>query len=79
MMKGYIYQTEAEAIEARAKAADYKELPKPNGETLYWVNFKYSEIYGFYYIRYVEGLELVLGVPIEFEVTKIEIDPPDTI
>ncbi len=73
-MKGYIYQTEAEAIEARSKAADYKELPKPNGETLYWVNFKYSEIDGFWYIRYVEGLELVLGVPIEFEVT---IDPPE--
>ena len=72
-MEGYIYQTEAEAIEAREKAADYKELPKPNGETLYWVNFKYSEIDGFWYIRYVEGLELVLGVPIEF---KLPIDPP---
>ena len=43
-------------------------LPVPNGETLYWVNYNYSELDGFYYIAYVEGLEAALGTPTEFEV-----------
>jgi hypothetical protein len=68
-MKGYIFQTEPEAIAARKAAADYMGLPVPNGETLYWVNYNYSELDGFYYITYVEGLEAALGKPTEFEIT----------
>jgi hypothetical protein len=67
-MLGYKYTTETEAIEARQTAADYMGLPVPNGETLYWVNYNYSQLDGFYYITYVEGLEAALGEPIEFEV-----------
>ena len=52
-----------------AAAADYKGYPVPGGETLYWVNFQYSELDGFYYIEYVQDLEKSLGEPIEFDVT----------
>ena len=72
-MQGYIFKTETEAMAARKAAADYMGLPKkPNDTTIYWVNYSYSELDGFYYITYVEGLEAVLGEPIEFEVTQAE-------
>jgi hypothetical protein len=70
-MQGYIFTTETEAIEARKAAADYMGLPKnPNDTTIYWVNYNYSEVDGFYYITYVEDLDAALGEPIEFEVTQ---------
>ena len=68
-MQGYIYQTEIEAIAARQTAADYKGYPVEGGETLYWVNYNYSDLDGFYYIQYVKDLEKALGEPIEFDVT----------
>ena len=68
-MLGYKYTTEIEAIAARQAAADYMGFPVPNGETLYWVDYVYSELDGFYYITYVEDLEKALGEPIEFEIT----------
>jgi hypothetical protein len=70
-MLGYIYTTEQEAINARQLCASYKGLPNPQGDTLYWVNYSYSSIDGFYYIKHVEGLEAVLGTPIEFTLTII--------
>ena len=70
-MQGYKYNTEQEAINARQQAADYKGYPiRPNDVTIYWVDYSYSELDGFYYIRHVEGLEAVLGEPTEFEVTQ---------
>jgi hypothetical protein len=72
-MQGYIFQTEPEAIAARQAAADYMGLPKnPNDTTIYWVNYNYSELDGFYYITYVEGLEAVLGEPIDITITPHE-------
>jgi hypothetical protein len=68
-INGYKYTTESEAIAARQTAADYMGFPVPGGETLYWVNYNYSELDGFYYIQYVEDLEKALGEPIEFDVT----------
>ena len=68
-MTGYKYTTEQEAIDARAQAASYMGLPNPQGDTLYWVNYSYSELDGLYYIQHVENLEQVLGEPIEFEIT----------
>ena len=68
-MKGYTYTTETEAQEARAAAATYKGLPKDGGTTLYWVDYNFSNLDGFYYITYDEGLEAVLGQPSEFEIT----------
>jgi len=72
-MQGYTYNTEEEAIAARKAAADYMGLPVPNGETLYWVNYNYSDLDGFYYITYVEGLEAVLGQPTDITITPHEI------
>ncbi len=71
-MNGYTYNTEQEAITARQQAADHKGYPVPNGETLYWVNYNYSEADGFYYIRYVDGLEAVLGEPSDITITPHE-------
>jgi hypothetical protein len=73
-MIGYKYTTEQEAIDARAQAASYMGLPNPTMDTLYWVNYNHSELDGFYYIQYVEGLETVLGEPIEFEITIPELN-----
>jgi hypothetical protein len=72
-MNGYKFSTEEEAIAARKAAADYKGLPINEGDTtIYWVNYSYSELDGFWYIRHVEGLEAVLGEPTEFEVNYPE-------
>ena len=68
-MLGYKYTTEKEAINARQLCATYKGLPNPQGDTLYWVNYSYSELDEFWYIQYIEDLHLVLGHPIEFEIT----------
>jgi hypothetical protein len=71
-MRGYIYQTEIEAIAARQTAADYMGLPVEGGETLYWVNYNYSELDGFWYIQYVDGLEAALGEPSDITITPHE-------
>lgn len=69
-MLGYIYNNENVAIEARQLASNYKGLPlSPNDVTQYWVNYNYSELDLFYYIEYVEGLEFVLGSPVEIVLT----------
>ena len=68
-MLGYKYTTEQEAIMARSQAATYAGLPNPTGDTIYWVNYNYSEVDSFYYFQYIDGLENVLGTPIEFTVT----------
>ena len=74
-MQGYTYNTEEEAIAARKAAADFMGLPKnPGDTTIYWVNYNYSELDGFYYIQYVDGLEDVLG-----EATDITITPHEEI
>jgi hypothetical protein len=73
-MQGYKYTTEQEAIDARTQAATYMGLPNPQGDTLYWVNYNYSELDEFYYIQHVEGLEAVLGEPIEFTITIPELN-----
>lgn len=68
-MLGYKYTTEQEAIDARAQAASYMGLPNPLGDTLYWVNYSYSELDDFYYIEYDNGIEEVLGTASEFTIT----------
>ena len=73
-MTGYTYTTEQDAIAARAQAATYAGFPNPTMDTLYWVNYNHSELDNFYYIEYVEGLEAVLGEPIEFTVTFPELN-----
>jgi hypothetical protein len=73
--KGYKYQTEQEAQQAIQQAADYYGLPvTPESTTIYFVNYNYSELDGFYYIVWVEGCTEVLGEPIEFEITEPDIN-----
>ena len=72
-MIGYKYNTETEAIAARKAAADYMGLPKnPTDTTIYWVNYNYSVLDVFWYITYVEGLEAILGEPIDITITPHE-------
>jgi len=72
-MIGYTYTIEQEAINARQQAADYKGYPiRPNDVTIYWVDYNYSELDGFYYICHVEGLEAVLGEPSDITITPHE-------
>ena len=71
-MRGYKYFSETEAIAARQAAADYMGLPVEGGETLYWVDYNYSELDGFYYIQYVEDLEKALGEPSDITITPHE-------
>ena len=67
-MLGYQYFIEQEAIDARKECADYYGLPKaPEDETLYWVNYDYSDL-GFWYIVFDESIEAILGKPTNFEI-----------
>lgn len=69
-MLGYKYNAENEAIHARKLAADYKGLPiNPNDVTIYWVNYTFSKLDNFYYIKYYNELENVLGEPTEIKIT----------
>jgi len=72
-MLGYTYATEQLAINARTTCATYAGFPNPSGDTLYWVNYCYSDIENLYYIEYVDGLENVLGSPSEFTITFTEL------
>ena len=72
-MLGYTYATEQLAINARTLCATYKGLPNPQGDTIYWVNYSFSDLDNIYYIKYVDGLENVLGSPIEFTITFPEL------
>lgn len=67
-MLGYQYFIEQEAIDARKECADYYGLPKsPEDETLYWVNYNYSEL-NFWFIIFDESIRIILGKPINFEI-----------
>ena len=73
-MTGYTFTDEFDAINARASAARHKSLPVAGGDTIYWVNYEYSEADGFYYIQSVDGLEEVLGEPVEFVITEPDLE-----
>jgi len=72
-MQGYKFNTEEEAVAARKAAADYKGLPvNPVSTTIYWVDYNYSDLDGYYYIRYIDGLEAVFGDPTDVTITPHE-------
>tara|TARA_R110000868_G_scaffold228364_2_gene481388 strand:+ start:412 stop:615 length:204 start_codon:yes stop_codon:yes gene_type:complete len=67
-MLGYQYFIEQEAIDARKDCADYYGLPKsPEDETIYWVDYNYSEL-NFWYIIFDESIRIILGEPTNFEI-----------
>lgn len=72
-MLGYTYASEQLAINARTSCATYAGFPNPSGDTLYWVNYFYSELDNIFYIEYVDGLENVLGSPYEITITFPEL------
>jgi hypothetical protein len=70
-MLGYIYTTEEEAKIARKQCADFYGLPKSENDiTKFWVDFQYSNLDGFYYIVFDEGIKEILGEPQEIEITQ---------
>ncbi len=69
---GYKYTNEQEAIDAREQCDAYYGIPvSPNDVTQNWVDYKTAELDNpiFYYITFDESLRVVLGDPINFEVT----------
>lgn len=69
-MLGYTYTTEQEAITARSLCNAYYGFPKQDVAEN-WVGYHYSELDEFYYILALEGVQEVLGEPIEFTITEI--------
>jgi hypothetical protein len=68
-MKGYKYNTEQEAQVAVSQCDSYYGYPKENCVTEHWCGYQYSGLDNFYYIIYDQSIEVVLGQPLEFDVT----------
>lgn len=69
---GYTYPTEQEAMDAVQLCDTYYGLPVPGGETQHWCYYS-TAIYDdpiFWFITFDESLRVVLGDPIEFQVTE---------
>jgi len=67
-MLGYQYFIEQEAINARKECADYYGLPSsPDNETIYWVDYNYSEL-EFWFIIFDESIRIILGEPTNFKI-----------
>jgi hypothetical protein len=72
---GYKYANEQEAIDAKELVDTYYGIPvSPDNVTQNWCDYQTSEFDNpiFYYIRFDESLEVVLGTPETFEVTTEE-------
>jgi hypothetical protein len=72
---GYKFTTEQDAITAREACDTYYGIPvSPDDVTQNWVDYQFADLNDpqFWYIRYDQSLEVVLGQPIEFEVTQPE-------
>ena len=69
---GYKYTTEQEAIDARELVDAYYGIPvSPEDITQNWVDYQTATLDNpiFWYIQYHKSLTVVLGEPINFEVT----------
>lgn len=72
LINGYKYTTEQDAINARELVDTYYGIPvAPEDVTQNWVDYNTANLDNpiFYYIRFDDSLEVVLGEPITFEVT----------
>jgi hypothetical protein len=72
---GYKYDTEQEAIDAREACDAYYGIPVSTDDiTQNWVDYQMAEFNDpiFWYIRYDDSLDVVLGTP---EIFDIEIPP----
>lgn len=68
-MTGYKFNTEQEAQAAVAQCDTHYGYPKPNCVTENWCRYQYSQLDGFWYIIYDQTIEVVLGIPEEFDIT----------
>ena len=69
---GYKYTNEQDAINARELVDAYYGIPvAPDDVTQNWIDYKTATLDNpiFYYITFDESLKVVLGEPINFEVT----------
>jgi hypothetical protein len=69
---GYKYANEQDAINARELLDTYYGIPvSPDSVTQNWCEYETANLDNpvFYFIRFDESLEVVLGQPITFEVT----------
>ena len=72
-MRGYIFQTEPEAIAAREACDAYYSIPvSPDDVTQNWCDYQFAELNNpqFWYIVFDESLTPILGQPTEFEVIQ---------
>lgn len=70
-IKGYKYNTETEAINAREACDTYYGIPvTPDDVTQNWVDYQFAELNTpqFWYIVFDESLTPILGTPTTFEV-----------
>ena len=68
---GYKYNTEQDAINAREACDTYYGIPvSPNDVTQNWVDYQEANLNTpiFWYIKYDDSLNVVLGAPIDFDV-----------
>lgn len=70
---GYKYTNEQDAINAREACDTYYGIPvSPDDVTQNWVEYQESSFDSpvFWYIAHDESLDVVLGTPIDFDVTE---------
>lgn len=68
-MTGYKYTTEQEAQAAVAQCDTHYGYPKQDCVTEHWCGYQHAELDGFWYIIYDQTIEVVLGIPEEFDIT----------
>ena len=72
IMLGYKHTTEEAAQAAVAQCDAHYGYPKQDCVTQHWCSYEFSNLDNFYYISHDESIELVLGLPEEFELTQPE-------
>ena len=76
-VNGYKYTIEQDAIDAREACDAYYGIPvSPTDVTQNWVEYQTANLDTpiFWYIKHDDSLNVVLGTPIDFDVTMPPID-----
>lgn len=79
-VNGYKYTIEQDAINAREACDTYYGIPVlPTDVTQNWVEYQTADLDTpiFWYIRYDDSLDVVLGTPTDFDVTTPPFPPID--
>lgn len=70
-IKGYIFQNEQDAINAREKCDIFYGIPISSYDiTQNWCEYLFAEFQGFYYIIFEESLLPILGDPQDIEIIQ---------